>query len=104
MIKMIPIYKLNSKEGSITFGLNVGNLYDKTITELIISEDSLGNSTFKLYRNSKFELVFEYNNMSSKVQMEDFIKCNYLWIALTWNPSQIKLYVGDKRNNIKKGI
>jgi hypothetical protein len=101
-----PLDKVTEKEGTISFKIGQGNMYESS-GNIIIFDQTVGDTSFKLYRNEGLDLIFEQANSQrgtreARVNLKQFGSPGSLHIILVWSPNEISLNVGEPgKSNLK---
>ena len=85
----IPIENLSQKFGTVTFKITIPKLYDASSENVVIFKHSVSESTFLLYRDTQFNLVFSHSSTEtgireSKINLRQFDFATTLIVALRW--------------------
>jgi hypothetical protein len=97
---MIPFNQLNLKEGTLQFRISVGNLFDLSISQVIIFNESVQGKSFCLYRDKYMGLNFIVDTEFSSYNISSLSIEKFLHITLTWKQENEKvnpkIYVNGK--------
>lgn len=101
----IPIDKINENEGTITFKLSKGNLFDDNTSLLKIQCFNKNDTIFCLERDSSFNLNFIQSNPNyptkiASVDISSFKDKNSFRVTYSWSKEKNNLYFGTCQEDL----
>lgn len=99
----IPDDAISEDLGGMTCKITTGNLYDVSLSNVLLFTKRVGESMFSLYRDNQLNLIFKHLSTKTgireaKINLGIFGSPQELFIALTWSEKEDYLYVGEPNN------
>jgi hypothetical protein len=93
------IDEFNEVKGGVVWETKKRSLFDKNISEVVLVDKTVGNSHFRIYRNERFEFVFEHSGpFGFRKLAVDLNQVDYhdgIRIVLGWSPEETVMKVSD---------
>jgi hypothetical protein len=93
------IDEFNEVKGGIVWETKKRSLFDKNVSEVVLVDKTVGKSHFRIYRNEKFEFVFEHTGpFGERMLTVDLHQVDHhdgIRIVLGWSPEETVMKISD---------